>query len=287
MKRSLTCLFVLALILTACGSGQPTADASLPPTEAPAPTQIPAPTDTPTALPTPTDTPEPTFTLEPSPTPILLPDVINQTFNGVSVVYGQPFVYHMDGLMPPDWSIDEAYAGWVTKDGQFKIKPENHGAWSGTVFYFSKQTITPNEAVYFTFQYTGSAEGFSLGFDGAQSDGQRIKNDDPAFTSVAMEMDGRTLTAHGLQGKKLTKEYFKGNLQLKENTWYAAVIGLDNNSNFIIKVWQPDAPEKLLTYLHNWKNFPGNYYFISWLTAKRTLLIDKFTVFKFDSLAMK
>lgn len=273
LKPYMSVFFVLVLFLASCQTIQPT------------PTLVP--TSTPTLPPTPTNTPEPTFTAEPSPTPIRLPDAINQTFSGISIEQRNSFEYIKDGLIPEGWICEEEFAARATKDNQFKIQPADKGDWSATVFYFSKEKITPGTAVYFTFMYTGDKEAFTLGFDALQGNGQLIKNGEKGFYSVAMQVMEKNLSAHIIQDTFKGEGYFKGDLKLRENTWYDIVLGFDNEENYIIKLWQPDDPETQLTYVRNWKDFPTNYYFIGWVSAKRSLLIDDFTVFKFDSIILE
>jgi len=263
-------LFVLIILLTACQ------------TATPLPTATSLPTSTSTPVPTPTNTPEPTATLEPSPTPIALPDPVNQTFSGVSVVHRETFEYVIQNAVPAGWESEEKYALWVTKENQLKAQPTDNGNWSGTVFYFSGEKIIPNTGVYFTFKYTGTAEGFTLGFDNINPSGERITGDN--FHSVAMELRNSSLLVYGTRQRNQVRGSFKGNLALKPDTWYDITLGHDTNDNFVIKIWDPADPEKQLSYLRTWEDFPTAYYFISWISAKRSLLMDDFTVFKFDEI---
>jgi len=282
MKHYISALFVFVLFLTSCQAMQPTPT----PTQAPVPTSTFMPLPPSTNTPEPTLTPEPTFTPEPSPTTIVLPNMFHQTFSNVTIVYRDGFEYVIGGLAPQGWETDERNAIWVTTENQLKAQPADTGYdWSGTVFYFSKEIIVPNSGVYFTFKYIGLLQIFTLGFDAVTKKGERIKGND--FYSVAMQMDDNFPSAHIIQGTFLGTGYFKGNLRLQEDTWYDIALGFDDKENYIIKIWNPDYPEKQLTYVRNWKDFPTNYHFISWLGAKRSLLIDDFTVFKFDSITLK
>ena len=100
-------------------------------------------------------------------------------------------------------------------------------------------------------------------------------------------MSDKVLTAHNVQKTVSTKGPFRGNLKLQENTWYDIALGFDGDKNFIIKLWSPDDPRKQLLYTYKSKEFPTTYYFISWVSAKRSLLIDNFTIFKFDEILEK
>lgn len=193
----------------------------------------------------------------------------------------------MDGLLPLGWECDEKNAAWVTKDNQFKIQPANTGDWSGTVFYFSQDKIIPNKGVYFTFKYTGNKESFTLGFDSINKYGERIAFGEGGFHSVAMQMMDDVASAHIIRDAWQGSNFFDGNLKLREDTWYEVALGFDNNNNYIIKIWQPETPTQQITYLKKWDDFPREYYFISWVSAKRSLLIDDFTVFTFENFTQK
>jgi hypothetical protein len=264
--------YFLVILLVSCQAS--------PPPQPPTATSVP--TNTALPVPTSTDTPEPTSTPEPSPTPIVLPDTLNQTFSGVSVINRESFEYVLPNTKPLGWGTDENFAIWVTKENQLMAKPTDNGNWSGTVFYFSGEKITPNKGVYFAFKYTGAAESFTLGFDNVNPNGERITGDN--FHSVAMEIRDRQLLVYGTQKRNQVKGAFKGDLKLEEDTWYEIALAYNKNHDFVIKIWDPNDPQKQLTYLRNWQDFPSSYYFISWISAKRSLLIDNFTVFKFNEI---
>ena len=193
----------------------------------------------------------------------------------------------MDGMPPLGWECDEEYTAWVTEENNFKIKPKDNGDWSGTVFYFSMDKITPNKGVYFTFKYTGNKESFTLGFDSLNKYGERIAIGEGGFHSVAMQMMDDVASAHILRDAWQGSNFFAGNLKLREDTWYEIALGFDNNNNYIIKIWQPETPTQQLTYFKKWEDFPHEYYFISWVSAKRSISIDDFTVFTFENFAQK
>jgi hypothetical protein len=277
MKKSIQSVFFAFVVLTVLLSG-------CTPVSTPAPTMIP-PTFTPLPIDTlvPTNTPEPTFTPEPSPTPVLLPDVLHQTFLGVSVTYHDSFQYVIHGMTPQGWQTDQQNAIWITEENQLKAQPLPSSV--GTVFYYSGETIIPNTGVYFTFKYSGTSENFTLGFDNVDANGERILG--PDFRSVAMEVSNQNLIVYRNDNRATSKGLFEGNLRLLEDTWYDIALAFDENHNFIIKIWQPESPEKQLTYLRNWQDFPDRYYFISWINSKRSLLIDDYTVFNFDKIVQK
>jgi hypothetical protein len=246
------------------------------------PTALPTLTSTP--QPTETTTPEPTFTPEPSATPIVLPDELNQTFSNVSVHSRQSFEYVMQGATPPDWSTEQDHAIWITDENQLKAKALDSS--NGTVFYYTREIINPNQGVFFTFKYTGTLNNFTLGFDNVMSNGERVTG--AYFHSIAAEIRGRNLLVHGIQKKSQITGSMKGSLQqLLEDTWYNAVVAFDENNNYIIKVWEPNNPESQSTYFRNWAEFPHQYYFISWISSHREVVIDDFTVFEFGEIIQK
>lgn len=267
------CLMVLA---TACAPAPALSPTVVPPTFTQLPTDTPLPTET--LVPTATSTPEP------SATPVLLPDILSSTFSNLSISHRDSFEFVIENVLPAGWACDEKYAGWITKDSQFKMKPADNGAWSGTVCYFSQEIITPQKGVYFKFKFTGGQEAFTLGIDALKGNGERIKFGESGFHSVAMQMENTVVSAHILKEGWQNSNPFKGNLRLREDTWYDVAIGLDENNNYIIKIWQPETPDQQITYLRQWEDFPHSYYYISWISARRSLVIDDFTVFNFEEL---
>lgn len=278
MKKLLVSSFFMFLLLTvALGGCVPAATAI--------PVSIPS-TFTPSPIP-PTDTPEPTATNTPEPTltPIPLPNTLIATFSNLSILHRDSFEFVLENTIPVGWVCDEKYAAWITQDNQFKIQPASDG--SGTVFYFQEEKLTANKGVFFTFKYTGEKETFTLGLDSVGKNGDRIPFGESGFYSVAMQRENTVTSAHIIKEGWQNSDFFDGNLKLREDTWYEIALGLDDNNNYIIKIWQPEAPEQQITYFKKWDDFPDEYYFISWISSKRSLLIDDFTVFKFDEIIQK
>src|SRR5688500_17506651 len=261
-------IFILAALVTACQTT---------PVE---PSAIPS--QTPISTNVLTLSPPATRTVEPSATPISLPDPLKQTFSDISAISIDTFEYVLDNVTPPGWVSDEKYAATVNRDNQLKIHPGG----GGTVFYFSGERITQGKGVYFTFKYTGTAETFTLGFDAINTNGQRIPFEEEGFYSVAMQLNSgnKAPYAYGNNKHSSSNGPFEGNINLVEDTWYNIALAYDKKENDIIKIWQPEDPQKQITYLHNWADFPTKYYFISWISSKRTLFIDDFTVFKFKDI---
>lgn len=243
----------------------------------PAPTATIAPA-TNTVKPTATSTEIPV----PTATPVLLPNEVNSTFSSVSILYTDSFQFKFKDYLPDGWVSEEKYSGWVTEDNQFKIQPRE-----STVFYFSQTKITQNEGIYFTFKYTGSKQGFSLGFDALNRNGERIKFGEGGFYSVAMQMNDDVATAHINKDGWVGSDFFSGNMKLQEDTWYDIVLGMDDSNNYIIKLWLPNMPDQQITYYKKWDGFPQDYYFISWIAKDRSLLIDDFSIFKFGEILQK
>jgi hypothetical protein len=280
---------LISTLLLGCSPSESDVITAIAQTEAakPANTFTPAPTDTPEPSPTPeptsTDTPIPTPTPEPSPTPIVLPDVLEQTFSGVTLIYRDSFDFIMEGLAPEGWETSEKYSLKETKNSELKINGVEE---PGMVFYYPQEVINPGEGVYFKFKYVGREGSFTLGFDNVEKTG-RVPWGEEGFRSVAMQMagpGGQVLTAHIAQNKFVGEGYFKGNIRLQEDTWYEIALGFDEKGDYIIKIWDPDAPLSPLTYIRNWADFPIAYYFISWVSNARTLWMDDFTIFTFDSI---
>lgn len=278
MKKSIrSVFFVFALLLMLASACAPAATPTLPPTSAP-PT-LPTNTSVPTNTPMPTNTPEPTAT------PIALPDTLKSTFSNLSVMHRDGFQYVLDNMLPAGWECDERYAGWITKENQFKIQPASSG--SGTVCYFSQENIAPQTGVYFTFKYTGTREAFTLGLDATKENGERIAFGEGGFHSVAMQMENAVVSAHIIREGWQNSNPFNGNLTLREDTWYDVALGLDDKNNYIIKIWQPENPQQQITYFRKWDDFPHSYYYISWISSKRSLLIDDFTIFNFGEVTQQ
>ncbi|MGC1376789.1 MAG: hypothetical protein WA821_11210 [Anaerolineales bacterium] len=289
MKRAFRYAIVLTLVLPvllACNmsAAQPTPIRLIPHTDTPAP--LPGDTDTPGPVAVATGAPESTSTLGPVSTPVALPDELNNIFSGVSVEYQDNFDGAADAL-PSGWICSEPSAAWVTSDNQFEIKSASQVNGTGMTVYFSRAQITPNTGVYFTFQYSGVVQNFTLGVNAVGSNGQIAAKGQKDFYSVTLEMSDKVLTAHTVQKTVSTKGPFRGDLKLQEGAWYNIALGLDGDKNFIIKLWSPTDPRKQLFYTYKSKEFPTTYYFIGWVSAKRSLLIDNFTIFKFDEILEK
>jgi hypothetical protein len=220
------------------------------------------------------------FTSSPT-SPSILPDVLEQTFAEVTFIYRDEFDFVMEGLAPEGWETTEKYSLKKIKNNELKIDGKEE---PGMVFYYPKEVINPGEGVYFTFKYIGSQDTLTLGFDNIRKNGERIPYGEKGFRSFAMMLDGQTLSAHIIQNDYQEDEYFKGNLKLQKDVWYQFALGFDENGDYIIKILDPDAPQSPLVYMLTLADFPTTYYFISWVSNTRSLWLDDFTIFKFDSI---
>jgi len=266
MKSRISILFAFGIFLSACQTTPPLPTATLPASE-------PA-----TAIPDPTNTPEP------SATPITYPDVLDQTFTNIQVIYKDDFEYRIQGEVPKGWvTRDNNALLRKNKDSNFKIDPRTDTI--GDIFYFTEESITPGKGVFLTFQYTGANNNFTWGLDNINAQGEFFQFNTDGYYSFAMQMLSTSLSAHVIEGPYLKDDNFNGDLKLIEGTWYNFVIAFDKNDNYIIKIWAPDSPENQLSYTRNWPNSPKEYYFISWIGAERSLWMDDFTIFSFDELA--
>ena len=185
------------------------------------------------------------------------------------------------GQTPEGWEAAEKNSLKRTENNNLEISAK---IVPGMVFYYPGEVINPGEGVYFTFKYVGTQGAFTFGFDNIRENGELIQNGENGFHSVSMMMNGQALSAHNNQNALQGDENFKGSIKLQEDTWYQIVLGFDEKGDYIIKIWNPNTPTLPLVYYHNWSDFPTDYYFISWVSNLRTLWMDDFTIFKFDSI---
>ena len=280
---------MVVILIAGCDPSEADIQAAIAQTDAARPTKTftPEPTNTlepATPEPTATWTQRPTVTTRPSKTPtptVVAPEVLDQTFSGVTVIYQDKFDFIMEGQTPEGWETTEKYSLKVTKDNELKIKGIEA---PGLVFYFPEEVINPGEGIYFTFRFVGTQEVFTMGFDNVRANGERIPFGEDGFRSVAMVMDGQNPYAHIVQNKFEGDGYFVGNMTLQEDTWYHIALAYDEKGDYLIKIWDPDTSRSPLVYVRNWVDFPDAYYFIIWVSNQRTLWMDDFTIFSFDDI---
>jgi hypothetical protein len=206
--------------------------------------------------------------------------MLQQTFSEINVLYRDEFDYIMDGLAPENWETSEEYSLRETKDSEFKINGIQD---PGMVFYYPAEVINPGEGVYFTFKFMGTEAEFTLGFDNFQANGELIPYGGENFHSVAFLL-GDTPSTHAIRNNVQSDEVFNGNLELQEGNWYHFAMGFTDEGDYLIKIWDPTVLQSPLVYMANWPGFPDEYYFISWVSNQRTLWMDNFTIFEFDSI---
>ncbi len=231
----------------------------------------------------PTNTLESTSTPMPSPTPIAYSSVLDETFSNVQILYKDDFEYETPGMSPTGWvsAYDNAVPR-IEEESRIKITPSANS--QGGVFYYDGKAITPGEGVFLTFQYTGTTNNLTLGFDNVNAQGDFFQFKTEGYYSFALQLMGRYLSAHVIEGPYLRDADFNGNLKLMEGVWYNYIVAFDKNRNYIIKIWEPHSPENQLVHTRNWENSPAAYYFIGWVGAERTLWMDEFTIFSFDDI---
>jgi hypothetical protein len=244
----------------------------------------------------PKETNTPVFTQPSEPTTaksnvpsVMLPDTLKQTFSGLSVIYQDNFDFIIAGKAPTGWKIRDESAPpsalRVTKENEFKIGMPNQDTGTGFVFYFQKEAIQPGEGVFFKFKYAGTNENFTFGFDNVRSNGGLYQFQSDGYRSFAMQMAGRDLSGHTIENDTQKDGVFTGNLTLKENTWYGVTLAMNPDGYNLIKIWDPNAPDNQLVYTVDWPYTNNSFYLVSWISTKRTLWVDDFTIFKFEDIA--
>ena len=261
------------LLLSACAPSEADIATAIAQTEAAKPTS------TFTPEPTFTQTPEPTQTLTPTiePTPTLaLPDVVQQTYADIEVILRQDFGDNLNlaAFSPTGWNADGEKL-FTTSDAALEINGQN------SVAFHQGKLISMNEAIILRFRFAPQST-FSIGVDGAAL-GKRIPAAQPGFRSVTMEFRNSPLVYFNSD----TNHYFtrfEGDLKLLPEVWYMYTLGFDEGKQFIIKVWDPENPEKVLVYREQVNDMRSTNIFIIWVDRNDILEIDDFTIIKFSEL---
>ena len=276
MKRKMITYIGLAiffLFLSACSAPAapipPTATGTTPPE----PTKTLTPEPTATATPPPTETL--TATIEPTPT-LALSDVVQQTYLDIQVIYKQDFGDNLNlaPFSPVGWQADGEKL-FTTSDAALEINGRN------TVAFYADETITLKEAVVLRFKFTPQSS-FSIGIDGA-SRGKRIPAFQPGFRSVTMDFRNSPLVFFN---SDLNHYYtrFEGDLKPQPDIWYMYTLGFAQGKEVVIKVWDPENPEKILSYRKQVAEMPNANLFIMWVNQNDKLFIDDFTIITFSAL---
>jgi len=265
----------LLLLLSACSPSDADIATAIAQTETAKPTT----TSTFTPEPPSTQTPEPTQTLTPTfePTPTLaLPDVVQQTYADIEVILRQDFGdnSNLSSFSPTGWIADGERL-YTTSDYALEINGRN------SVAFYDNKTISANEAVILRFRFAPHTT-FSIGIDGAAL-GQRIPAFQPGFRSITMEFRNSPL-AYFNSERNSHPSRFEGDLKLLPEVWYMYTIGFAEGKQFIIKVWDPENPEKVLVYQDQVNDMRNVNIFIMWVDRNDTLHIDDFTIIKFSEL---
>ena len=239
------------------------------------------PVDTQSVLPSVAETSAPADTVAPSPTAVQLPDAVNNIVSGASVKYQDTFDASSTGSSPKGWMSCDNNTTWGFLDGVLSISNDDG---NGTTYYYGDGPITPKEGVYFLFQYVGKKGSITFGFDSYRNGkpcGGYLQN---GYYSVAMELADSVLSAHSIKNAVQKNSKFTGKLTLLENTWYGLVLGYDENDTYFITIWDRTNAGQTLVFRQTYANFPKSYNFIGYMAATRSLKMDDFTIFTFDSI---
>jgi hypothetical protein len=272
-------LIIVLMLLSGCGPGQ-----IFGPTLTNIPTNTSTFTPTSTSLPSPTNTPVPTPTSEPSPTPIVLPELIKSLFTNLSIIYHDEFNYVTDNMIPQGWESSQRGSIWITKKNNLLIQPNGSGEWDGPVVHFTKEIISPNTGIYFTFKFIGMKQNFTLGIDSVTEDGELIPGKNSSYASFAMQDENNLPRPHFLHNNYTQYDVFKGNLPYMEDNWYDIIISIDDKGNYLMKIWDPNDTTRQLSYIKNRVDLPKYYFFTTWIAPQRSLYIDDFTIIRFTSI---
>lgn len=252
---------VLVLMLSACGA-----------TEARVATAI---AQTETAKPTSTFTPAPTATPTPVPTPTIeILDVVNDTYSNIRVIYRDDFDHVLPGFSPLGWRAENGKL-FVYTDGSLEV---NGGH---VVGFFENETITVNEAIVVRFKFAPKSI-FTIGIDGTRQ-GVRIHGSQNGFRSVSMEFRN-SLRAYFNSDRNRYPARFEGDLNLLPDVWYMCTLGFAEGKQFIIKIWDPENSDQVLTHRRQVDDMTNTNLFIVWVDQNATLYLDDFTIIKFTNL---
>jgi hypothetical protein len=258
-------LVTLLFLLSACSPS----DAQI--ATAIARTEIAKPTGTFTPEPTPTLTP----TIEPTPT-LVLSDVVKQTYADIEVIDRQDFGdnSNLSSFSPAGWNADGKKL-YTTSSYSLKIDGQN------SVAFYEKETISVNKAVIVRFKFTPQSS-FTIGIDGIRQ-GKRIPASQPGFRSVTTEFRNSPLAFfNSEQNRYYTR--FDGDLKLVPDVWYMYTLGFGQGKQFVIKIWDPENPEKVLVHRKQVDDMTNVNIFIMWVDQNDILYIDDFTIIKFSEL---
>ncbi len=264
-------VLVLLLLLSACSPSEAQVATAI------AQTETAKPTATFTPQPTATQTPEPTRTstptLEPTPT-LVLPDVVRETYSDIDVIYRDDFGSNLLGLSPTGWHTDGERV-YTTNEASLEINGRS------VVAYLDSPTISANEAVIVRFKFSPGSH-FTIGIDGLRQD-QRIPAFQPGFRSISIEFKNSPL-AYYVREQNHYYARFEGNLKLLPDIWYMYTQGFAPGKQFVIKIWDPENPNNVLTHTRQVDDMTNENIFIMWVEQGSRLFIDDLTFIKFSQL---
>ncbi|RPJ28494.1 MAG: hypothetical protein EHM33_04275 [Chloroflexi bacterium] len=258
---------ILLFFLSACTASDAQIATAIAQTEAAKPTSTPEPTATQTPEPTQTLTP----TIQPTPT-IELSGVVQKTYSNIDVIYRDEFDNVLSGFSPAGWTADGEKL-YATSDASLEINGQN------TVAFFDGKTISVNEAVIVRFKFAPKSN-FTIGIDGVRQ-GQRIPAFQPGFRSVSMEFRNSPSAFFNSEQNRYYSR-FEGELKLLPDVWYMYTLGFAQGKQFVIKIWDPENPQKVLIHRKQVDDMTNVNIFIMWVDQNAELYIDDFTIIKFS-----
>jgi hypothetical protein len=268
-------LVLVCSLVSACSAQQST------PTEAP--TEISVPTSTFTIAPSPTSTPLPTATTEPTITPVPIPSEIQEVFSGINLVWRDDFTYRgMAGTTPLGWSnmtdTDDNRRVRIIDGDVLKIDQPDHGI----MYAYTTGTLGPGTGVYVKFKYAGMKNVFTLGMDAIDDTGQMYSYRTENYHSFAFYVENNKRLIHAIEGPYIKTLKSAGDLKLVEDTWYNLILAVTPENEFVIQIWNSQEPDNRWTTWYTAEKI-NQYYFVGWIDKGRTVFLDDFTFFQFDT----
>ena len=243
------------------------------------------PTLTPTLTPEPTATftPSPTFTTSPTftQTPTLSLDVIFDTYSDAAILSRDPFDGYLSEMIPEGWFGDRLIR--MGTDPFLRLT----GMDSPVV---NNLEISSNKAVVFRFKFAPQSV-FSMGLDGDQA-GRLLYPGEPGYSSLGLNYREYPLVVHSLcdENSQCTNHsyflpgYLLGKLDLLPDTWYMYTQGFAPGKQFIIKIWDPQDPSRMLTFQQPFDTMADKNNIVIRLDNYAILAIDDFAIIQFTDL---
>jgi len=243
------------VLLSACAP----ASTPVPPTSVP--TDTPIPTNTPAS----TNTPVPTKTPIPPTATIPAPDKALEYLNSVQVVNIDTFDSDTD-----KWGSGLSYPGGIS-NGVLNVVGKD---WNGIV---RNRDFKDNQGVIIDFTYTKGSV-FEMLMDSGEWSTDPYKR-----FGVYIENSAPRINVWVKQNF-LGGSYMSGNLKLKPDITYTALMVLLPDGGFLCTVWDPSDPSKSLYYREgvgkNWSNLTWKFRIGA---DKGTIVFDNYREITFDS----